>query len=348
MKNNKGITVIALIITIIVMIILAGVAISMIDGENGVITKAENAKVLQEKIDIKEKIELTASACIIENEGAPIELGQLEDKLGNEYFVKEVEGKKDTINNTMIYLNEFLVWDKEKYAFYIDEKGKVHELKIIDSNENGKEFEWKVREDLNPPKIINLKYLDSEYEGFVQFPDYIRYGNELYEIMTVASHKEYKFSEVVLPMKLISSANYTFSDCVNLRKISIGYMRDNISAYMLDGCSNLKEVVFRTEKSTQMEGYVFRNCTSLEYIRLPKYLTHIPNGVFYGCTNLKTIIIGEYIDNIIPAAFTKTNIEKIQINKTAAEIVQKFSSLNVNTYTKGKIYDKDGNKVVFE
>ena len=41
MKNNKGITMIALIITIIVMLILAGVALSFTIGEDGVINKAE-------------------------------------------------------------------------------------------------------------------------------------------------------------------------------------------------------------------------------------------------------------------------------------------------------------------
>ena len=49
MKNSKGITLIALIITIIVMMILAGVTISMIVGENGIMQKTESAKLAQEK-----------------------------------------------------------------------------------------------------------------------------------------------------------------------------------------------------------------------------------------------------------------------------------------------------------
>ena len=44
MKNNKGITLIALVITIIVLLILAGVSIAMLTGENGILTQAENAK----------------------------------------------------------------------------------------------------------------------------------------------------------------------------------------------------------------------------------------------------------------------------------------------------------------
>ncbi len=44
MKNNKGITLIALIVTIIVLIILAGVAIAMLRGDNGILNRASEAK----------------------------------------------------------------------------------------------------------------------------------------------------------------------------------------------------------------------------------------------------------------------------------------------------------------
>lgn len=40
MKNEKGITVIALVITIIILLILAGVSIAMLTGENGLLRKS--------------------------------------------------------------------------------------------------------------------------------------------------------------------------------------------------------------------------------------------------------------------------------------------------------------------
>ena len=49
MKNNKGITLIALVITIIVLLILAGVAISMLSGENGILRQAADAKTKTEE-----------------------------------------------------------------------------------------------------------------------------------------------------------------------------------------------------------------------------------------------------------------------------------------------------------
>ena len=49
LRKNKGITLIALVITIIVLLILAGVAISMLSGENGILKKAAEAKTKTEE-----------------------------------------------------------------------------------------------------------------------------------------------------------------------------------------------------------------------------------------------------------------------------------------------------------
>lgn len=43
-KFNSGITLIALVVTIVVLLILAGVSISTLTGDNGIITRANQAK----------------------------------------------------------------------------------------------------------------------------------------------------------------------------------------------------------------------------------------------------------------------------------------------------------------
>ncbi len=58
MKRNKGITLIALVITIIVLLILAGVAIAMLSGENGILKKAAEAKTKTEKAQLDEQAKL--------------------------------------------------------------------------------------------------------------------------------------------------------------------------------------------------------------------------------------------------------------------------------------------------
>ena len=47
MKKNKGITLVALVVTIVVLLILAGVSINLVLGNNGIIAKAQEAKTKQ-------------------------------------------------------------------------------------------------------------------------------------------------------------------------------------------------------------------------------------------------------------------------------------------------------------
>ena len=55
-KNVKGITLIALVITIIVLLILAGVTIATLTGENGILTKAKTAQTTTNEENAKEQI----------------------------------------------------------------------------------------------------------------------------------------------------------------------------------------------------------------------------------------------------------------------------------------------------
>ena len=55
LKKNRGITLIALVITIIVLLILAGVSIAMLTGQNGILTQAQNAKNRTEEAQAEEQ-----------------------------------------------------------------------------------------------------------------------------------------------------------------------------------------------------------------------------------------------------------------------------------------------------
>ena len=57
-KKERGITLIALVITITVLLILAGVSIAMLTGDNGILTEASNAKIETVLGAIKEQIKL--------------------------------------------------------------------------------------------------------------------------------------------------------------------------------------------------------------------------------------------------------------------------------------------------
>ena len=62
MTNNKGITLIALVITIIVLLILAGVSIAMLTGQNGVLTRATEADTETEKAEVAERVNMELNA----------------------------------------------------------------------------------------------------------------------------------------------------------------------------------------------------------------------------------------------------------------------------------------------
>ena len=80
-KNSKGITLIALVITIIVLLILAGVTIATLTGDNGILTKAQSAKTQNDKATAKEKVDLAIAASL--DETGKINLEQLKTNLNN-------------------------------------------------------------------------------------------------------------------------------------------------------------------------------------------------------------------------------------------------------------------------
>ena len=80
-KTNKGITLIALVITIIVLLILAGVTIAMITGENGILTKTTEAKNKTAEAAAKEKVQTEVMASY--GTDGKIDLDQLNKNLQN-------------------------------------------------------------------------------------------------------------------------------------------------------------------------------------------------------------------------------------------------------------------------
>ena len=70
LKRDKAITLIALVITIIVLLILAGVSIATLTGDNGLLTKASQTKIAMEQGEVEDQIRILVSEYTIEkNEG---------------------------------------------------------------------------------------------------------------------------------------------------------------------------------------------------------------------------------------------------------------------------------------
>ena len=85
-KNVKGITLIALVITIIVLLILAGVTIATLTGDNGILTKANEAKTRTNEKDEEEQIEIGYTEYLMAD--------QTGKKVGFEVSGADVTGKE--------------------------------------------------------------------------------------------------------------------------------------------------------------------------------------------------------------------------------------------------------------
>ena len=80
-KSSKGITLIALVITIIVLLILAAVSIATLTGENGILTRAQDAKTNTEIAEEKEAIGIAYNGVMTDNLGTGVEAKALENEL---------------------------------------------------------------------------------------------------------------------------------------------------------------------------------------------------------------------------------------------------------------------------
>ena len=64
LKGNNGVTLVALVITIIVLLILAGVSISLVVGDNGVLNQAVNAADATNEAAATSEIEMAVAAAV--------------------------------------------------------------------------------------------------------------------------------------------------------------------------------------------------------------------------------------------------------------------------------------------
>ena len=113
LSKNKGITLIALVITIIVLLILAGVSLSIILKEDGIVTKAQGATRTHEKNKIIEDIQLEIMEKKIDNASGNMELSDEE--------VEDILKKYGTVNKDENGAIKSLTPTGEPYAILIEE-----------------------------------------------------------------------------------------------------------------------------------------------------------------------------------------------------------------------------------
>lgn len=94
-SKNKGITLIALVITIIVLLILAGVSISTLTGDNGLLTQASKAKHQTKLAELKENLQMDILDVIMKQEGNDLNKEELRNILVKYFGEKNVPAIND-------------------------------------------------------------------------------------------------------------------------------------------------------------------------------------------------------------------------------------------------------------
>ena len=110
LKSKKGITLVALVVTIVVLLILAGVSINAVLGDNGIIKKANQAASVTKEAEVKEAINRTILEFYLTND-----YKTLEDFLK----AKVTEGKIDSVTKNA---DGTLTVKKGEYSVTVENK----------------------------------------------------------------------------------------------------------------------------------------------------------------------------------------------------------------------------------
>ena len=142
LKNNKAITLIALVVTIVVLLILAGISISLVAGDNGLIKKARDARDETRYASIKEEVELwKADKSLAETTG----------------------GNRESLND---FITRLKLKDNEQENVEKDASGKIKKITIKIGDKTI---------DLSDSKTLVQAFKDGE----IKVGDYLNYNTKV-------------------------------------------------------------------------------------------------------------------------------------------------------------------------
>ena len=326
-KKQKGITLIALVVTIIVLIILAGVSINMLVGENGIITQAQTAKEENGRAEIIEKIQLEIADKQAEN------LGTINE---DEFY--EILGKYGTVSADKTTLTT----TEGNYEIAIADiySGELESSLVTTPIES-----WEYTLDDENKTITLIKYIGTDAKIFV--PEKFNINEQNYIVILPQSTeedgpftsntiiKEVKFSDNIY-LENRYSLSLLFYNCTSLEKVYNLLTKVYNSQDIPTVCSNtFANCYFLKEAPKIPDGvrnisYMFANCTELEKAPdIPNTVTDM-SGTFQSCVKLNGII-NIYADEIINAerCFTEDPLSiRLKINENTTTYNTLYSLLN--------------------
>lgn len=324
-RDYKGITLIALVITIIVLLIMAGVAVSTLMSENGLINRTGETNFKNKIAVLKDELNLTILCDIAKYDGkrlTKINVQRSEYNDENEFVNKMQEimpsfdaslaNKFEVIDDKLVYIGldeQETKWAKDISVF------RMYNLKINYINKEGatlsKAYEKKI--------VYNDKYsVDSpNIEGYLPVYDYVK--------------------GVITDNTEINIIYYAISN-------KLAYSNINESSCMVTGigsCTDVNIVIpeeYNEKKVTKINASAFKNNTKIESITISKNIEVIGESSFSGCKNLKKIIIySENLGSIELENFLQcANLEEYVVNKEN----------NAYKSVDGILFSKDGTKLI--
>ena len=136
MKKNKGITLVALVVTIVVLLILAGVSINLVLGNNGIIAKAKDAET--KSAEASENDLKGMNGLVSEMEGALAGNGSTGSGSGNG---NTGSGNNFVTKNTEVTYPDGKVWIPEGFKISKDSATTVQGGVVIE-DKDGNQFVW--------------------------------------------------------------------------------------------------------------------------------------------------------------------------------------------------------------
>ena len=305
-KENKGITLIALVVTIVVLLILVGASINALVGNNGIITQTERALIESNHSNVLEMMGLEITTYSIDN--------AIENSAFDVLTLLQEEGKIDENNvvNVKNLVNQELSTGNGtgKSDVYIIEKNDNNEYELVyyDKEQTPRKLGSLMQSD-EKDKSADLEIFGITEEGVVSInADYYGEGGGGCWIETGKIWNDnWTMKELTIPsvingieVKKIEDGFLTDNKIIEKVNIPKGVTEIGVSAF--NGCSNLTSIIIPDNVTSIGDG-AFDSCSSLTTITIPNSVTSMGNGAFYGCSSLTTITIPNSVTSIGGWAF---------------------------------------------
>ena len=289
LRKQRGITILALTITIIILLILAGITIVALTGENGLIKNVDQAKEETEIATEKEIVNNATVQAVGSNNRGTLDEKELQEELDN------ITGN-DVTKVKIIRHKTIVEFTESQRMYYVDENGNVFEYIYTDLPimEDGRDFNNRMSD--YKEKILTVTVLNSIDipENVYQVFDVSKDQNETVKAWLIENEENTGVYDLYIggnegvDIESCVKMFYEFSNCIkiNLENLYTDKVRDFSGMFSFD--TNLKEINLEnidTSKAVSMNG-MFNKCKSLENLDVSNFDTsNVTNmsAMFFDC-----------------------------------------------------------------